>query len=86
MSQIVARNAQSVTGKNLLHIESTFKLNPWVDTIDMFKEKCLRKEIPLVDEWRIELLKKLLDQRWDMVVCGEEVEEISVLIISLCSS
>ena len=40
----------------------------------------------MVDEWRIELLKKLLDQRWDMVVCGEEVEEISVLINSLCSS
>ena len=38
----------------MLHIESTFKLNPWVDPIDMFKEKCLRKEIPLVDEWRIE--------------------------------
>ena len=37
LSQIVARNAQSVTGWTLLHIKSTFKLNPWVDPIDMFK-------------------------------------------------
>ena len=86
MSQIVARNAKTVTGKNLLHIEVDFKLNPWVDSIDKFKEKCLRREIPRVDEWRIEVLSKLLIQRWDMAVVGEEVEDISALIDSLCSS
>ena len=86
LSQIVARNAKTVTGKNLLHIEVDFKLNPWVDSIEKFKEKCLRREIPRVDEWRIEVLSKLLIQRWDMAVVGEEVEDISALIDSLCSS
>ena len=86
LSYVTARNAQTVTGKNLLHIEAEFQLNPWVDSISKFKGKTLRKDIPSVDQWRLEVLKKLLDQRRDMEVCGEDVEEISSLINSLCSS
>ena len=52
----------------------------------MFKVKDIRKEIPTIDEWRLGLLEQLLVQRWEMDICGEELEVVSSLINSLCSS
>ena len=75
-----------MTGKNLLHIENEFQLNPWIDPVKKFKEKTIKKETPTIDEWRLGLLEQLLGQRWEMDICGEGVEDVSNLIDSLCSS
>ena len=38
------------------------------------------------DDWRIPLLNTLLTQRYEMSACGEDLEIVSGLIESLCSS
>ena len=84
LSQIVARDAQSVTGRNLLNIGLEYKLDPWSMPVERFKIEDVRKPPPTVDEWRFDLLQHLLTQRNDMQICGEDPEEIISLIDSLC--
>ena len=86
LSQIVARDAQSVTGRNLLNISNEYCLDPWSTPVGSFKLRDVRKPIPTMDEWRLGLLSQLLNQRKDMDNCGEDIGEISNLIDSLCSS
>ena len=63
LSQIVSRDAQSVTGKNLLNIKVDYKLDPWCMSVERFKLADVRKPTPAMDEWRTGLLQKLLGQR-----------------------
>ena len=86
LSEIVARAAQTVTGRNLLNIEHEYLLNPWIEPVKMFKEVNVKRATPTIDEWRIGLLKQLLYKRQEMDICGENVEDITSLIDSLCSS
>ena len=67
-------------------LEDKFGLDPWTQTENMFK--CIYKgySIPDAEKWRLPLLQKLLTQRRDMVACDEEVENITELIDSLCST
>ena len=86
LTQIVTMDAQSVTGRNLLHIKQDYCLDPWSVTVGAFKVKDVRKPVPDLDEWRVGFLRQLLKQRAGMDTCGEEIGEISSLIDSLCSS
>ena len=86
LKEIVARDAQSVTGRNILNIKAEYDLDPWSWSLQRFKLKDVRKPVPVADEWRIGLLRKLLAQRREMETCGEDPLEISNLIDSLCSS
>ena len=84
LSQIVARDAQSVTGRNVLHIKKKYCLDPWSMTVGAFKAKDVRKPVPDLDEWRVGFLRQLLSQRSEMDTCGEDIEEITSLIDSMC--
>ena len=86
LKEIVARDAQSVTGRNILNIKAEYDLDPWSWSLQRFKLKDVRKPVPVADEWRIGLLRKLLAQQQEMETCGEDPLEISNLIYSLCSS
>ena len=86
LKEIVARDAQYVTGRNILNIKAEYDLDPWSWSLQRFKLKDVRKPVPVADEWRIGLLRKLLAQRREMETCGEDPLEISNLIDSLCSS
>ena len=86
LSQIVARDAQSSTGRNVINIRSEYDLDPWSWSVNRFKMKDVRKPVPLVDIWRIGLLEQLLAQRQEMDICGDDPEDTSKLIDSLCSS
>ena len=86
LSQIVARDAQSVTGRNLRNIKEEYSLDPWAISVGYVKMKDVRKPIPTMDEWRIGLLRQLLHSRTDMDNCGEDIDDITNLIDSLCSS
>ena len=52
----------------------------------VFKKMHKGYTVPEVDHWRLPLLGMLLNQCREMVTCYEEVEEITGLIDSLCSS
>ena len=86
LSQILARNAQSVTGKNLLHIQLEFHYDPWIHPLGQFKSMDIRRAIPTSDKWRPRSFDQLLAQRWELDICGEELEEVSSLIDSLSST
>ena len=86
IANIVARDAGSVTGANLLRIEEEFGLDPWVTSSDQLAEEYKEYAVPVGDEWRLPLLVKLLDQRRDMISCEENSKTVSELIDSLCCS
>jgi hypothetical protein len=86
LASVVGRDMGSVTGRNLLHLNEVFNLDPWTQPVGLFKKMYTGYMLPEVDRWRLSLLQRLLDQRRDMVACEEEVETITGLIDSLCST
>ena len=86
MANLVSRDIQTTTGKNLRLIETSSGLSAWDAGQDKLKEAVRMKEAVSVDEaerWRIHYLCKLLAQKQELSYLGEEVEEISSLINSL---
>ena len=86
LTPIVARDAQSITGRNLLHIKQEYCMDPWSMTVGAFMVKDVRKPIPDFEEWRVGFLRQLLSLRSDMDTCGEDNGEITSLTDSLCIS
>ena len=86
LSCIVAADIRSVVGRNVANMKSEFNLDPWKDSPRLFQEKYNYYEVPEVDQWRLPLLKQLLDTRYEMNVCGDDMETISGLVESLCYS
>ena len=85
LASLAGRDRLSVSGKNLAMLEEEFGLDPWTQTGNMFKGNYKGYSIP-ADKWRLPLLQKLLTQRRDMVAYDEEVENITELKDSLCST
>ena len=71
--------------QNLENANKTGSLDHWTQTGNMFKGNYKGYSIP-ADKWRLPLLQKLLTQRRDMVAYDEEVENITELKDSLCST
>ena len=83
---IVGRDAGSVLGSNLIRIEEEFGLDPWGTSSAKLAQVYKYYSVPELDEWRLPLLVKLLDQRREMSVCEERTVAVSELIDSLCHS
>jgi hypothetical protein len=83
MSRIAAADVQSVTGKNCYNM---INLDPWTQPVRSFAKDYKMYETPAQDTWRSSLLLSLMREKYDMDVTGEDVETISGLIESLCSS
>ena len=86
LALVAGKDMGSVTGKNLLYLSDEFNLDPWVDPVGKFKAEYEGYRVPEVEKWRLGLLEQLLEQRRDMLACGDDVTEIRSLIDSLCSS
>ena len=86
LSEMTARDAQSVIGRNLLYIKTEFGLSPWSEPVKNFKLRDIRIPLPEIDEWRVAFLTKLLQERRELDICGEDTAEATSLIISLCKS
>ena len=84
MANLVSRDLQSTTGANLRLLEEVSGLSPWEASQDKLKEAVRQKEMVTVDKWRIPFLNKLLGQRQELAYLGEDTEEASELINSLC--
>ena len=86
MSVIAAADVRSTTGKNCYNIAREFDSNPWNTSSNYLKAKYKMYEVADADSWRLPLLVNLLEQRYDLSVCGEDTEIVQGLIESLCSS
>ena len=87
MANLVGRDVQATTGKNIRMIEELSGLSVWNTGQDKFSEAVVKNEIVTledVDMWRIPLLGKLLQQRQELEYLGAELDETSDLINSLC--
>ena len=74
LANIVARNKQTVTGKNLSNLEEEFGVNPWLAKPSDLKVKFNVAEVPSDEKWRLPLLLEILEERRDRRMEGEEGE------------
>ena len=86
LASVVGRDGGSVTGHNLEQLEIELNMDPWTVPAGRFKSAIQGYKVPAQDNWRISFLERLLAQRREMITCGEEVETVTELIDSLCSS
>ena len=86
MSMIAGADVRSVIGENFMNLKTEFKLDPWRDSAKLFQKEDKHHEVPAVDKWRLPFLRQLLATQYEMKVCDEDVDTISGLIESLCSS
>ena len=88
LSRLLARDVQSVTGKNLSYIASEAGLSPWRTSSRKIKAALIEREtvdIPTEDAWRIPYLYSLLAQKREAntLVLEEETSRLGELIKSL---
>ena len=86
MRRIAGADIRSTTGKNVHNLMKEFKLDPWVTPSSVFKRKYKYYDLPEADQWRLPLLQSLMKERYEMSASGDETEDITGLIESLCSS
>ena len=86
VASMVGRSARSTTGRNLLGIERETGLDPWTAKAWCVRQQVPRSEVPPGEGWRVQYLAKLLLAKREMMVMCQDVEEINLLIDSLCSS
>ena len=91
MSRLLARDIQSVTGKNLQYIYDASGLNPWTVSQGRLKAALVAgevAEVPLQDRWRLAYLRSLLSQRRvaHSLALDEEETRLTKLIDSLVAN
>ena len=88
LSRCLARDLQSVTGKNLWLVQEITKINPWSCTNRQIKialHSAEQVDVPLQDMWRLPYLVSLLRQRrymYSLALTNEE-DTLTELINSL---
>ena len=85
VAKMVSRSARSTTGRNLMGIERETGLDPWRDQSWCIRESVQRTEVPAREGWRLQYLSKLLQARNEMKILCQSVEEVSLIINSLCN-
>ena len=83
---VIHKDLQSNTGKNLHLIQTESGFNPTVVPPTLIRSNPLRAAVPVTDVWRIPVLQGWLKQRSDMKVNLQDTEHISLLIDALCST
>ena len=88
LSRFLARDVQSVTGKNLTLLKEVSSLNPWVTKQSELRSALVAAElvkVPLIDQWRLPYLWSLLTQKIKAhsLVLEEQESRLEELINSL---
>ena len=88
MANISSRDIRSTTGSNIRNLEAETKLDLWSASPRQVRKVLEEKvvKVPDRDKWRIGFLGRLLTERGDSFCREEEVQAITELIDSLCSS
>ena len=83
---VIKNDVQSTTGGNIYTIIKKTGLNPTEILPIHMRSADLKKEVPEHENWRINLLKKYLEQRQERKGLLLETEELSSFIDSLCKA
>ena len=76
----------SVTGRNLVRIQSEIGLNPHRVTARTIRMNPVKLPVPSQDEWRLPVLERwLVDRRQKDELC-EDTKHIQLLIDALCET
>ena len=91
LSRLVARDIQSVTGKNLKYISEESGLNPWTASHGKMKAALIAgeaAEVPQQDRWHLLYLSSLLSQRREVhnLALEEDEDRLTDLIDSLVAN
>ena len=83
---VVAGDVQTATGNNLNLLMQEIGLDPVKTSSDMVKKILSLKmtAVPETDSWRLPYLVKLLEQRGEAYYGGEDFDQLTVWIDSLC--
>ena len=84
MANMVDRNIRSTTGSNLSLVQEESGLDPWqCSPVELKMEKVM---VPVLDQWRVQYIATLFEQRQELHYVGaeEEEEELRELIDNLC--
>ena len=85
--KLIEYDTQSVTGSNLREILLLTEKNDVSELRPIDSQNIKYKEVPEGEEWRINLLKELIDVRTgDLKVNGFKEAEIKLIIDDICSS
>ena len=86
LANIVGRDCQSNTYKNLRYIQQLSGLDPWVFSSYRIKSALPVKMVPESEMWRINFLTKLIQIRDDKYTCVENSQSLCSMIDSLCNT
>ena len=87
LANLMGRDVQTTTGKNIRLIEESSGLSVWITGQEKLKEALAENEIVTIDDadkWRIPLLGKLLGHKQELSYLGAKLELTSDLVNSLC--
>ena len=77
---------EQTLAKDCYNMMDEFNMDPWTQPATSFAKEYKMYETSAQDTWRSSLLLPLMKEKHEMDVSGEDVETISGLIESLCSS
>ena len=79
ISDMVARDAGSVTGGNIISMRKEFKKDPREMTPKELRMMIKGAEVPSGQEWKMHLLEEMLEERQERLEAGEEGEDFKLL-------
>jgi hypothetical protein len=86
LARVVSRDARSTVFRNIQLIEQLSGLSPWDFPKFKISQQIKKVSIPENNEWRLSLLKKMLNIRMVEESSMKETESLSKMIDSLCNS
>ena len=86
LANIVSRDVQSVTARNLKLIENASGYSPWDYSKMKVKAGLKKTPIPENNEWRLSLLSKMLGYRKTEENMLHQTDRLTDMINSLCDS
>ena len=79
MSEVEARDAGSVTGRNIINIRQEFGKDPRLMTSKELRSRYSGTDVPEGDGWKLDLLSEMLKERQERNEDGKEGEDIKLL-------
>ena len=86
MAALAAGWAQTVTARNLSHLQNLTGLDPTCDSFCQLKSALPVKEVPEAELWRLGLLDSLLALRAEKQDDSESMKRTVAMLASLCST
>ena len=88
VANLAAADIRSITGNNLFNLRKATSLD--LNKENMSKARTvllnMRKEVPVLDSWRIGCLQKFLNEKFILVAGHQPTDQVDSLIDSLCST